>query len=175
MFGFDALGLAFGFLTGGAGFAVPAIGAGASVLATFFKGAGKWVLLLVAFLALGSWGAAQRVHVADLRAERAELQGKVGVLTLERDQAKANTAAVDETNRHNQVQLAQLRAQAEQQLAECSAEIRRLAARQQRAIVTTERIQHAPACTGIPDAYRAVFDELRQRDADDDRARGHAR
>lgn len=176
MFGLDWLslpGLAFGFLTGGTGLAVPAIGAGASVLATFFRGTGKWLLLLVAFLALGSWGAAQRVHVGDLRAERAELQGKLGVATLERDQARANSQLVAATNAQNVVELAAIRAQNDRALVACGAEIGRLAQQKQRTRIITQRIHDAPDCKGVPDAYRAVFDELRQRDAADDRDRQH--
>ncbi len=177
MLGFDLFGLpglVFGFLTGGAGFAVPVTGVAAKILGAFGKGWFRVILLLVGLMLLGGWIAAQLVHIANLKAERAELAGQVGVLTLERDQARANMRVISQTNDHNLVELAAIRAQNDRALAACGAEIGRLAQAKRRTRIITQRIDHVPDCKGIPDAYRAVFDELRQRDAEDRRDRQHA-
>ena len=109
--------LVFGFLTGGTGLVVPAAGAAFTVLGSIWRGWGKWVLLLLAFLALGSWGAANRVKLADQVAETAELgrqleaqRAEVTIADERMQQARATIARCVDLGRHNDEALARLKA-----------------------------------------------------------------
>lgn len=122
----------------------------------------KWLAVGLAFLLLAGWLGIEKLRVANLRAENATLKGVVDLQAERLQRATADILDAGRVNRDNMAVLIDERAQCQARTDALTIEHRRQMAQANSLKIVKEKIHvEAQKCVGLPPAYLAADDWLR--------------